>query len=173
MNNKLFTLAIIEILISIGVTLVIIFASYKMLKFLFFRNADVRGNNMAFTVFTSGIVLSIGLILSEIVPSITNVIRLSTTQAETIDTLTIVSYSGLYLFIGFMMSVFINGSAFVLFSMLTRGINEFREIQQNNLSVAILVVAILLSITLIVKESIALLISALVPYPEVTNYMGM
>lgn len=173
MNDKLFTLAVIEILISIGVTLAIIFASYKLLKFLFFRKSDVRGDNMAFTVFTGGIVLSIGLILSEIVPSITNVIRLSTTQTEAIDTMTIVTYSGLYLFIGFMMSVFINLSAFVLFSMLTRGINEFKEIQQNNLSVAILIVAILLSITLIVKESIALLISALIPYPEVTNYMGM
>ena len=126
---------------------------------------------MAFTIFTSGIILSIGLILSEILPSITNVIRLSTTQTETVDTTTIISYSGLYLAIGFIMAVFINATAFLLFSMLTKGINEFREIQRNNVSVAILVVTILLSITLIVKESIALLISALIPYPELTNYL--
>lgn len=171
MNSKLLTLAIIEILISIGVTVAIIFVSFKILKFLFFRNSDLRGDNMAFTIFTSGIVLSIGLILSEILPSITNVIRLSTTQTETLDTVTIVSYSGLYLGIGFMMAVFINVSAFLLFSILTRGINEFKEIQQNNVSVAILVVAILLSITIIVKESIALLISALIPYPEMTTFL--
>ncbi len=171
MNSKLLTLAIIEVLISIGVTVAIIFVSFKILKFLFFRNSDLRGDNMAFTIFTSGIVLSIGLILSEILPSITNVIRLSTTQTETLDTVTIVSYSGLYLGIGFMMAVFINVSAFLLFSILTRGINEFKEIQQNNVSVAILVVAILLSITIIVKESIALLISALIPYPEMTTFL--
>jgi uncharacterized membrane protein YjfL (UPF0719 family) len=171
MNSKLLTLAILEILISIGITVAIIFVSFKILKLLFFRSSDLRGDNMAFTIFTSGIILSIGLILSEILPSITNVIRLSTTQTETVDTTTIISYSGLYLAIGFIMAVFINGTAFLLFSMLTKGINEFREIQQNNVSVAILVVAILLSITLIVKESIALLISALIPYPELTNYM--
>ncbi len=171
MNTKLFTLAILEILISIGITVAIIFVSFKILKLLFFRSSDLRGDNMAFTIFTSGIILSIGLILSEILPSITNVIRLSTTQTETVDTTTIISYSGLYLAIGFIMAVFINATAFLLFSMLTKGINEFKEIQRNNVSVAILVVTILLSITLIVKESIALLISALIPYPELTNYL--
>ena len=171
MNTKLFTLAILEIIISIGITVAIIFVSFKILKLLFFRSSDLRGDNMAFTIFTSGIILSIGLILSEILPSITNVIRLSTTQTETVDTTTIISYSGLYLAIGFIIAVFINATAFLLFSMLTKGINEFREIQRNNVSVAILVVTILLSITLIVKESIALLISALIPYPELTNYL--
>jgi uncharacterized membrane protein YjfL (UPF0719 family) len=171
MNTKLLTLAILEILISIGVTVVIIFVSFKILKLLFFRTTELSKENMAFTIFTSGIILSIGLILSEILPSITNVIRLSTTQTEIIDTTTIISYSGLYLAIGFIMAVFINGSAFLLFSILTKGINEFKEIQQNNVSVSILVVAILISITLIVKESIALLISALIPYPELTNYL--
>ncbi|NNJ82560.1 MAG: DUF350 domain-containing protein [Flavobacteriaceae bacterium] len=171
MNTKLFTLAILEILISIGVTVAIVYVSFKILKFLFFKSTELSKNNMAFTIFTSGIILSIGLILSEILPSITNVIRLSTTQTESIDTTTIISYSGLYLAIGFVMAVFINGAAFLLFSLLTKGINEFREIQQNNVSVSILVVTILISITLIVKESIALLISALIPYPELTNYL--
>ena len=130
MNTKLFTLAILEILISIGITVAIIFVSFKILKLLFFRSSDLRGDNMAFTIFTSGIILSIGLILSEILPSITNVIRLSTTQTETVDTTTIISYSGLYLAIGFIMAVFINATAFLLFSMLTKGINEFKEIQR-------------------------------------------
>lgn len=171
MNEQLLTLALLEIIMSITFTVAIIFTSYKLLKFLFFRASDLRGDNMAFTIFTSGIILSIGLILSEIIPSITNVIRILTTQSETVDTSKILSYSGLYLLIGFIMAVFINAAAFLLFSILTKGINEFKEIQRNNVSVAVLVVAILISITLIVKESIALLISALVPYPEVTNFI--
>ena len=171
MNTQLFTLAIVEVILSIVISVTVIFVSYKILKRLFFRDEDLAGDNLAFTIFTSGIVLSIGIILSEILPSITNVIRLSSTQNESIDTVTIVTYSGLYLFIGFLISVCINISVFVLFSILTRGINEFKEIQRNNVSVAILVGAILISITLIVKDSIALLISAIIPYPEVTNYL--
>jgi uncharacterized membrane protein YjfL (UPF0719 family) len=171
MNTQLFTLALLEILVSIIFTVVIIFISYKMLKRLFFRKDNLSGSNLAFTIFTSGIVLSIGLILSEILPSITNVIRLSLNQTDTIDVLTVAKYSGIYLLIGFVMALLINGTVFFLFSILTKGVDEFREIQKNNLSVAIIVVATLISITLIAKESIALLVSSLIPYPEVTNYL--
>jgi uncharacterized membrane protein YjfL (UPF0719 family) len=171
MNTQLFTLALIEILLSLVISVLIIFTSYKILKRLFFSTEDIQGDNMAFTVFTSGIIISIGLILSEIVPSITNVIRIATTQEETINSVTVIQYSSLYLFIGFVMAVFINAAVFFLFSILTRGVNEFKAIKTNNLSVAILVVAILLSITMIAKDSIELLISSLVPYPEVSNYL--
>ena len=84
---------------------------------------------------------------------------------------TIVKYSGIYLLIGFLAAVVINVSVFFLFSMLTRGINEFQAIKNNHVGVAILVAATLVSITLIVKESIALLVSSLIPYPEVSNFM--
>ncbi|MFT6688576.1 MAG: uncharacterized membrane protein YjfL (UPF0719 family), partial [Saprospiraceae bacterium] len=166
MNTQLFTLSLIEIILSLCISVVIIFLSYKILKWFFFRNEDLRGNNLAFTIFTSGIILSIGIILSEVLPSINNVIRLSTTQSETVDMGTIITYSGLYLLIGFVIAVIINTSVFLLFSVLTTGVNEFKEIKENNISVAILVVAILLSITLIAKESIAMLTSSLMPYPE-------
>jgi len=170
MNKQLFTLALFEILISIVISVVIIYLSYSLLHKLFFKKLDLKGGNTAFTVFTAGVVLSIGLILSEIVPSITNIVRLSTTQTDQIDYSTILQYSGLYLLIGFLVAFIINAAVFFLFSMLTRGINEFEAIKENNISVAILVVATLLSITLIVKESIALLIGSLIPYPEVSNF---
>jgi uncharacterized membrane protein YjfL (UPF0719 family) len=171
MNKQLFTLSIIEITLSIIISIIIILITYKMLKWLFFRDHDLRGDNLAFTIFTSGIILSIGIVLSEILPSITNIIRLSTTQTETIDVFNIVKYSGIYLLIGFLISVILNASVFLLFSVLTPGVHEFKEIKNNNVSVAILVIAILISITIITKNSIALLISSLIPYPEVTNFL--
>ena len=171
MNSQLFTLALLEIVLSIVISVAIILISYKLLKRWFFKSQDIGSDNLAFTIFTSGIILSIGIILSEILPSITNVVRLSISQTESIDTGTIAMYSGLYLFIGFMMALVINAAVFFLFSMLTRGVNEFKEIQKNNLAVSILVVATLISITLIVKDSIALLIGSLLPYPEATNLL--
>lgn len=172
MNSKLFSLSLIEIVLFLVITVVIIFVSYRILKALFFKSHDVRGSNLSFTIFTSGIILSIGLILSEILPSITNVIRLASIQSENIEIVTIAKYSGLYLLIGFFAALIINCSVFFLFSILTKGVNEFKEIQNNNLSVSILVVSILISITIIVKDSIALLISSLVPYTEVTHFLS-
>ncbi|MFT5078652.1 MAG: uncharacterized membrane protein YjfL (UPF0719 family) [Planctomycetota bacterium] len=171
MNTSLFFLALFEIILSIVVTVIVVYISFGILKKLFFKNQEVESSNMAFTIFMSGIIISLGLILSEILPSITNVVRLSVRQQESIDFMTVAKYSGLYLIIGFIMSLFINTAVFVLFSFLTKGVNEFKEIQQNNLAVSIMVVALLLSITLISKDSIALLISSLVPYPEVMNFL--
>jgi hypothetical protein len=94
MNSKLLGLAIFEIVIAIIVSVVIIYASYKILKLLFFKTTDLKQNNMAFTVFTGGIILSVGMILSEIIPSITNVIRLSMSTNEEIPVSEIIMYSG-------------------------------------------------------------------------------
>ena len=171
MNSHLLGLAILEIVIAVIISVIIIYASYSILKRLFFRGTDLKQNNMAFIVFTSGIILSVGIILSEIIPSITNVIRLSMSANQSITITDILLYSGLYLIIGFVFAVIINFSVFVLFSTLTKGINEFKDIQQNNIGTSILVVAILIAITLILKDSISLLISALIPYPETTNFL--
>ena len=149
----------------------IFYVSYSILHKLFFKQVDLRGDNLAFGVFTGGIILSIGMILSEILPSITNILRLSAQQDSEIALSTIVMYSSLYLLIGFVSAVIITGSVFALFSVLTRGINEFQAIKDNNLAVAIVVVATLISITMIVKESIALLVGSLIPYPQVANFM--
>lgn len=171
MQAKLVTLAFIEIALAIVVSVLILFISFKILQKLFFKNDSIREKNMAFSVFTAGIILSIGIILGEIIPSITNMIRLSMSGENQITYLKIAQYSGLYLFIGFAFAILINTSVFLLFSALTKGVNEFKDIQQNNLASAIVVTATLISITLIAKDSISLLISALVPYPETTNFL--
>ena len=113
MNHSLIILALFEIIFSIIVTVGIIYVSYRILQRLFFKSNDLSGNHLAFTIFTSGVILNIGLILSEILPSITQVVRLATTQGDTPDYQTILLYSGLYLLIGFVVSVIINSSVFI------------------------------------------------------------
>ncbi|SHJ31954.1 DUF350 domain-containing protein [Aquimarina spongiae] len=171
MQTKLLTLAFIEIALAILISVLILFISFKILQRVFFKDVALGENNMAFSVFTAGIILSIGIILSEIIPSITNIVRLSMSTEDEISFGKIIQYSGLYLLIGFGFAVVINTSVFLLFSALTKGVNEFKDIQRNNLSTAIVVSATLLSITLIAKDSISLLISALVPYPEASNFL--
>ncbi len=171
MQTKLLTLAFIEIALAIIVSVLILFISFRILQKVFFKNISLGENNIAFSVFTAGIILSIGIILGEIIPSITNMVRLSMSSANDITFGEIIQYSGLYLLIGFGFAVIINTSVFLLFSALTKGVNEFKDIQRNNVSTAIVVTATLLSITLIAKDSISLLISALVPYPETSNFL--
>ncbi len=171
MQNKLILLACIEIVLSLTVSVLILFISFSVLQKLFFKKVTLKEHNMAFSIFVGGVIVSIGMLISEIIPSITAIIRLSMSGHQEITMGTVIQYSSLYLGIGFLFSILINGAVFVLFSMLTKGINEFKDIQNNNSATAIVVTAILIAITLITKDSISLLISALVPYPEVTNFL--
>jgi len=170
MNAPLFYLALFEIIFSLVISVSVIYVSYGILKRVFFKQNDLSGKDMAFTVLMAGMVLSIGLILSEILPQITQVVRVLTTEDENPDYQTIFLYSALYLTIGFIITLLINSAVFSLFSLLTQGINEYQEIIKNNLAVAIIVSVTIISITLIVKESIAVLISALLPYPQATYF---
>lgn len=171
MNSTLFLLSLLEIVIALLLSVAIFYASFKILKKLFFKHDDLGGKNIAFVVFTAGVFVSVGIILSELVPSITNVLRYSVLNPEEIGMVKVLTYAGSTLFIGFILAVLINAAVFFLFSTLTRGINEFKEIKENNTSVAILVASILIAITLIVKNTIAVMISALVPFPEVANFL--
>lgn len=171
MNSTLFLLSLLEIVIALLLSVAIFFTSFKILKRLFFKQDELKGKNTAFAIFTAGVFVSIGIILSELVPSITNVVRYSVLNPEEIGMVKVIVYAGSTLFIGFILAVLINASVFFLFSALTRGINEFKEIKENNTSMAILIVSILVAITLIVKNTIAVLISALLPFPEVGNFL--
>ncbi len=171
MNSTLFLLSLLEIVIALLLSVAIFYSSFKILQKLFFKDDQFGGKNTAFSIFTAGVFVSIGIILSELVPSITNVMRYSVLNPEEIGMVKVLTYAGSTLFIGFILALLINATVFFLFSALTRGINEFREIRDNNTSVAILVASILIAITLIVKNTIAVLISALVPFPEVANFL--
>lgn len=171
MNSTLFLLSVLEIVVALVLAVTIFFVSFKMLKRFFFKEQEFKDNNTAFAIFSSGVFISIGIILSELVPSITNVVRMAVIQAEGISTGQIITYAGLSLLIGFVMAVLINVAVYLLFSGLTKGINEFAEIKNNNVSVAVVMASVLIAITLIVKNSIAVLISALVPFPEISNFL--
>jgi len=171
MNTNLFTLAIAEIIIGLTVSVSVLFLSFQILKKIFFKNISFAKDNLAFVIFSSGIIVSIGLILSEIIPSISNIVRISINESNQIPFGQIFKYSGLYLFIGFLIALAVNAVTFLLFSVLTKSVNEFQEIKNNNTAVALLIAAILIAMTLILKDSIALLMSALIPYTEVTNFL--
>jgi len=54
-----------------------------------------------------------------------------------------------------------------LFTLMTKSINEFEEISKNNIAVSILTATIIISISLLVKDSLYLLLESFVPYPDI------
>jgi hypothetical protein len=76
-------------------------------------------------------------------------------------------YTLLFLLIVVIAIGFINFLSVKLFTLMTKSINEFEEISKNNIAISILIATIIISISLLVKDSLYLLLESFVPYPEV------
>ena len=52
---------------------------------------------------------------------------------------------------------------------MTKDINEFEEIKKDNVSISIITAVIVIVMTLLVKDSIYLVLESFIPYPEVPD----
>ena len=78
-------------------------------------------------------------------------------------------YSGLFLSIIIITIAVVIFIAIKLFTYMTTDINEFEELKKNNIAVSILTATIIISISLLIKESLYLLLESFVPYPDIPN----
>lgn len=169
---NLLYLAILQIAISIVLSIVVFFISYKILLKLFgVKDQKMNNDNLALSIFFSGIIFSIGYLLSGIIPSIINAIELLRIHNHDNLFFAILKYSSISLFFGFLMASLIQLSAFTLIKTMTKYIKEVEELKQNNLAVAILLATILISITLICKDSLVFLLEYYLPQPKVVEFL--
>ena len=79
-------------------------------------------------------------------------------------------YTGLFLFIVIIAIGLINFISVKLFVLMTKNVDEFKEISKNNLAVSIITATILISISILIKDSLYLLLESFVPYPETPRF---
>jgi uncharacterized membrane protein YjfL (UPF0719 family) len=167
----LFYLALSQIIISIILSVIIFFISYKvLLKAFHLEETKFDNNNLALSIFFSGIIFSIGYLLSGIIPTIINAIQILKIHTEGNLIGEVFKYSSLALLIGFFAASIIQFSAFFLVKVLTKHIKEVEQLKNNNMAVAILLVSILISITLISKDSLVFLLETFLPRPEMVQF---
>ena len=54
-----------------------------------------------------------------------------------------------------------------LYNMLTKNIKELKEISENNMAIALITGIIIVVISIFAKDSVAMIIESLIPYPNV------
>ncbi len=168
---NLFYLALSQIFISIVLSIIVFFISYKiLLKAFKLEEAKFDNANIALSVFFSGIIFSTGYLLSGIIPSIINAIQLIKIHTNDNLFLEAFKYSSICLLFGFFAASIIQLSSFFLVKVFTKHIKEVEELKKNNLAVSILLVSILISITLICKDSLVFLLELFLPQPEVVRF---
>tara|TARA_B110000444_G_C18707754_1_gene532196 strand:- start:67 stop:588 length:522 start_codon:yes stop_codon:yes gene_type:complete len=171
MNTELFYYSLVEIGISIVFGVSLLYFTYRVINKLVKKKFDISSDNISFSIFTSSILFSVAYLISGIKSPILNSLKMLSNNPEYDGSLIIdgFKYSGLFLTVIIITISLVIFISVKLFTYMTKNINEFQEIKKNNLAVAILTATIIISISLLVKESLYLLLETFVPYPEVPN----
>jgi len=170
MNTKIALLALIEIISALSMGVTMLFITYKGLKYLAIKRYSIEKNNLAYSIFMSGVLLSVGIMMSGVVDPLLSVFRvLSSNSSETTSAIlfSFIFNGGKYIAIAYVLSVIIIIIGVSIYVNLTP-IDEFKEIKNNNIGVAIIVVTIIITLTLMSKDGVILFIESIVPYPNLS-----
>jgi|TARA_B110000908_G_C10216383_1_gene433020 uncharacterized membrane protein YjfL (UPF0719 family) len=169
MNTNLFYYSIAEIGISIVIGLLLLFITYKLMDRLVKKKFNIRIDNIAYSIFSSSVLFSVAYLISGIKAPILNSLRIISDNPEYDGSLVLdgLKYTLLFLLIIIIAIAFINFLSVKLFTLMTKSVNEFKEISENNIAVSLLTATIVISISLLVKDSLYLLLESFVPYPDV------
>jgi uncharacterized membrane protein YjfL (UPF0719 family) len=154
---------------SIFVGVIVLYLTYFFTQKVFEKKRyEVKNDNIAFSIFISAIIFSVGLIVSTAFEPAMNVIQLIQNTVESKKELffEFTKYLFLFIFIGIIVSALVVVISVKLYNLLTKKIKELKEISDNNVAVALITGVIIIVIALFAKDSVAMMIESLIPYPE-------
>tara|TARA_B110001452_G_scaffold56073_1_gene43454 strand:+ start:4042 stop:4566 length:525 start_codon:yes stop_codon:yes gene_type:complete len=170
MDNQII-ISVFELTLSILIGVLSLFLThYILIKIYKSRTNDEKPyENTAFLIFLSGIIFSMGFLLSGLTTPLSSTLDMLSVGNNSATT-TMISFSKyvfIFCFLGFLLGGFINFLTYLLFTNLTTKLNEFEEIKNGNIGVAILVSVIAITIAVFCKEPFLVTLEYFIPYPEI------
>lgn len=166
MNYNIALLGLVEIISAITIGIFILALTFKIMTWVGRRYYDIHEFNLAYSIFTAAIILSVGIMVGGILQPLISSFRLLSKDPETLlITLRYFGTGAIYIAITYSATVLIGLISTFLYSKLTP-IDEFDEMRKNNVGVALIISSILITLTLMAKDGVITIIEALIPYPE-------
>lgn len=167
MNTKLALLAVIEILSALSMGIFILAATYQLLKYFGKRRYGIVENNQAYSIFMASVLFAIGYTVSGATQPLISLFRILATRENEAWALILkfIVTGGVYIAMAYISGAVICLIGIVVYTYLTP-INEFAELKNNNLAVALVVGSIVITLSLLTKDGVALLLESFIPYPE-------
>lgn len=160
------TTGITELILALLIGLLMLYISYSMFYRFVYVKYELQKDNVAYAVLAASVIFSVGYIFAGVSDPFLNTVRYLHEAGDNGFVVKVVSYSTVFVVGALIISGLINVVSIVLFTLMTRKVDEFEEIKNNNVAIAIITAAIIVSITLIVRENMVLLFDAVVPHPE-------
>ena len=169
MNSQLIV-SLLELSVSLVLGIFVLFITYYVLSKIYlskFPKENIYKNN-AFLLFMAGMMFSNGYLISGVIEPLSSTLDLLLDKRP--DTLDLVmsysKYLGLFMGIGLLLGGVILYLSYLIFSSLTVSVNEFDEINNGNVGVAIIVSVIAIIISIYCKEPFLIFLESFIPYPE-------
>lgn len=169
MNNELFFYGILHLGLSLFLSIFALYFTFTIITKYLRRKYEFSYDNIAFALFVGAIIFSAGYLLSSVTQPIMSTIRVLRSHHDATSNIYMDSakYIGLFLFIGASGAAVINFVSVSLFMFLTKQINEFEELKKNNIAIGIITSIIIITVSLIAKDSLISIMEAFVPFPQV------
>ncbi len=165
-NNDLLVTGIWELVLALLIGLLVLYVSYSCFYRFVYLKHDIQKDNTAYAILAASVIFSVGYIFAGVSdPLLMTIKYLRKVDAENF-VMSCISYSTVFVVGALIISGLINVVSILLFTFMTRKVDEFDEIKQGNVAVSIITAAIIVSITLIVRENMVLLFDAFIPHPE-------
>ena len=168
MNETILLKGISELIISILIGVTLLYITYKIMD-RFIRNKYKMGiDNTSYAIFSGSVLFSVGYMITGVKDPILNSLQLLESQIgyEGSPIFDAIKYSALFIGLIVLITALINVIAISLFMIMTAKVDELSEMKRKNVSVSIITAVIIISISLMVKDSVYLILKAFVPYPE-------
>lgn len=166
--ENLTLLALLQIAICLFLGVGILYLTFAVLHKTIIKKYDIPQDNIAFSIFTAGVLLSVAILLKSILnPSLTAFTVLKSNGLKGFDLfLESTKYGGLFVFLGISLASLINIVTVLFFTSITRGLDEFKEISENNIAVGILTAVITIAVAILCQDGLEFLIETFIPYPD-------
>ena len=163
MNTVLFVQTIMAFVMGMASLLLV----YRILNGYLNRRYQLSEHqNAAYGIFQTGIILATSLMLTTIVDPAVNAFRLFSQAGITAyEGILVIFYVMMFVIIGVIVTLLLIAAATLLLFSFSK-IDEWAEIKNNNVGVALISAAVVVGLALVMGENVGHLCEAILPYPQ-------
>ena len=172
MSMQQIIFGILEFLVSILISFVLVFGSYRIMLVLtkrFDEEQQLKKRNISVGVVLGSILLGEALVVKQSLYPVMAIIQLFVLGQERSpgNFAKVLLYSLGYVVLAGILAIVCILFCFWLFNRLTPRINHYEEIKNNNIAVALLMALFIIGICLLMSAGVSGLVRALIPFPEI------
>jgi len=163
---------LLEFFVTVLISFILIFGSYRLFLILtprFDEERQLRKKNTSVGIILGSVLLGEAIVVKQAVYPVMAVIQIFVLgQERGIDSfLKMIGLSVGYVVLAGILALVCILFSFWLFNRLTPKIDQYEEIKDNNLAVALFMAFFIIAVCLLISQGVSGLTKALIPFPEV------